>query len=232
VGENGRFDESAGDYDSIVQRAIGPSGETVAFFADLKVRLMAEAFGQSGPATILDFGCGIGNTTRAIARCFAASRVIGFDVSHESIAVARRLTAQSDFERISFSTASNGQLPFADASLAAGFTSCVFHHIDINDRQRWAEQLRRVIAPGGLMFLFEHNPYNPLTRHVVRRVPFDEGVLLVRPRDAVTLLQSAGFVVDAPYFYFFFPAFLRHLRFLEPLLRRVPLGAQYFVVGR
>ena len=230
--ENGRFDESARDYDSIVQRAIGPSGETVVFFADLKVRLMAEALGQRVPATILDFGCGIGNTTRAIARRFAASRVIGFDVSHESIAVARRLTPLDDIDRISFVTADNGQVPLADASFAAGFASCVFHHIGAREQKGWAEQLRRVITPTGLLFLFEHNPYNPLTRHVVRRVPFDEGVVLVKPRDAVRLLQSAGFVVDAPHFYFFFPAFLRHLRVLEPALKRVPVGAQYFVVGR
>jgi SAM-dependent methyltransferase len=123
-------------------------------------------------------------------------------------------------------------LPLPDASVAAAFTSCVFHHIEPGEREHWARELRRVLEPGAPLFLFEHNPYNPLTVRVVRRVPFDEGVVLLTPRDATELLRRAGFATSPPWFYFFFPAFLRMFRTLEPALRRVPFGAQYFVVGR
>jgi ubiquinone/menaquinone biosynthesis C-methylase UbiE len=226
-----RFDDCARAYDATVQDAIGASGESVQFFADLKVRLMAQAIDDGRPATILDFGCGIGNTTRAIAARFSDSRVIGFDVSAESLAVARQLSS-SRSTRITYVSASDNRLPFNDASVALAFTSCVFHHIEPAERQHWARELRRVLEPGSPLFLFEHNPYNPLTVRVVRRVPFDQGVVLLRPRDTVELLRGAGFATSRPWFYFFFPAFARMLRPLEARLRRIPLGAQYFVVGR
>ena len=93
-------------------------------------------------------------------------------------------------------------------------------------------ELRRVLAPGGALFVFEHNPYNPLTVRVVRHVPFDEGVVLLRPHDTIRLMREAGFTTTRASFYFFFPGFLRALRPLEQAMSRIPLGAQYFVAGR
>ena len=231
MSDDSRFDDVARDYDATVQRAIGASGESVHFFADLKVRLMAQVLGRNPPTTILDFGCGIGNTTRAIGVHFPQSRVIGFDVSAESVAVARQISC-AESNRIAYFSTTEKRLPFADGSVSAVFTSCVFHHIELGDRELWARELRRVLEPDTPIFLFEHNPYNPLTVRVVRQVPFDEGVVLLKPRDTTDLLQRAGFVTAPPWFYFFFPAFLRMFRLLEPAMKRIPLGAQYFVVGR
>jgi ubiquinone/menaquinone biosynthesis C-methylase UbiE len=231
VTKDGRFDDVARDYDATVQRAIGASGESVQFFADLKARLMAQAVATGAPRTILDFGCGIGNTTRALSRAFPAAHITGFDVSAESVCVAEGLSREVS-HRIHFRSAADNRLPFADASFDAAFTACVFHHIDDGERVHWAGELRRVLSPGAPLFLFEHNPFNPLTVRVVRNVPFDEGVVLLRPAYARAMLERAGFVTTAPWFYFFFPAFLRMLRRLERHLRWLPLGGQYFVIGR
>jgi SAM-dependent methyltransferase len=225
-----RFDDVAREYDATVQKAIGASGESVQFFAELKVQLMSRVLGDELPRTILDFGCGIGNTTRAIAARFPRSRVIGFDASAESIAVARQISTES--RRIAYMSTAEPCLPLADGSIAAAFASCVFHHIEERDREHWARELRRVLESHARLFLFEHNPYNPLTVRVVRRVPFDEGVVLLKPHEAMRLLQRAGFATEGPWFYFFFPAFLRPFRRIEPVLKRIPLGAQYFVIGR
>jgi len=231
VSKDTRFDECARTYDDTVQAAIGASGESVHFFADLKVHLMARELGDRRPATILDFGCGIGNTTRAIAAGFPEARVIGFDVSTESLEVARQVTPARP-DQVTYISTTENRLPIADASIAAAFTSCVFHHIAPADRDYWAKELRRILEPHAPLFLFEHNPYNPLTVRVVRQIPFDDGVILLEPRDATNLLRRAGFATSKPRYYFFFPAFLRILRRLEPALKRFPLGAQYFVVGR
>lgn len=231
MSDDGRFDDCARVYDTTVQSAIGASGETVQFFAELKVSLMAQALDGVQPATILDFGCGIGNTTRAIGAKFPDSRIVGFDVSSQSVAVARQVSSGQS-GRFEYVSPSGNRLPLDDASMAAAFASCVFHHIEPAERHHWARELRRVLQPGAPLFLFEHNPYNPLTVRVVRRVPFDEGVILLKPRDALGLLRRAGFATSRPWYYFFFPAFLRMLRRIEPALRRIPLGAQYFIVGR
>ena len=177
---------------------------------------------------MLDFGCGIGNTTAALAEAFPTARVTGCDVSPASIAHAARAhggTARTDFVAIA------GALPFPDASFDLAFTACVFHHIARDEQLHWAAELRRVVAPGGACFLFEHNPYNPLTRKVVRDCIFDRGVTLLRPGYARRLLAAAGFRVDPPRFYFFFPHALAFLRPLERALGWCPFGAQYFVRG-
>jgi SAM-dependent methyltransferase len=176
----------------------------------------------------MDFGCGIGNTTRALARAFSKSRVLGVDSSPTSIRHAELLTSSTN---TAFLLAGHDRIPAADASCDAVFTACVFHHIEPVERAHWAKEIRRVLAPAGRLFFFEHNPFNPLTRRVVRRVPFDEGVQLVYPRDAAALLHGVGFHVSPPAFYFFFPRILRVMRGVERWLRRVPLGGQYFLVA-
>ena len=224
------FDEQAHDYDATVQRAIGASGESVQYFAELKVSLMAQALSGEQPRAILDFGCGIGNTTRTLAAQFSHAVVTGFDVSAESVAVARQLTPNA--ASIRYESDSGERLPFDDGSFDAAFTSCVFHHIDPASRLAWACELRRVLIPGAPLFLFEHNPWNPLTVRVVQSIPFDEGVVLLKPGYTTNLLRAAGFKTSAAWFYFFFPRILRGLRPLERWLSRVPIGAQYYVVAR
>ena len=225
------FDQHAHDYDATVQRAIGASGESVQYFAELKIRLMAKALSGGQPRAILDFGCGIGNTTRTLATHFPRAVVTGFDVSAGSIAVARQLTPP-DADSVRYLSAVGSRLPFDDRTFDAAFTSCVFHHIEPAERLQWARELRRVLIQGAPLFLFEHNPWNPLTVRVVRSIPFDEGVILLTPGYTSELLRTAGFATEPPWFYFFFPRLLRGLRPVEGWLKRVPIGAQYYVVGR
>jgi SAM-dependent methyltransferase len=200
----------------------------VAFFARLKVQQL-RPFVASAPRRILDFGCGIGNITAELAAEFSAAEVVGCDISERSIEHATATNSLGD--RVTF-RAFTDALPFPDASFDLAFTSCVFHHIDRAQHERWARELRRVLAPGGALFVFEHNPYNPFTRGVVRDCVFDRGVVLLTPGYAQALFRRAGFNAEAPKFYFFFPHALSWFRPLERLLRWLPIGAQYFVIAR
>jgi len=211
-----------------VQAAIGASGEDVAFFARLKVDQL-RPFLPIAPRRVLDFGCGVGNITAELAAVFATAAVVGCDVSARSVEHAAAHNANG--ARVTFASFTN-TLPFPDASFDLGFTSCVFHHIDREQHKHWAKELRRVIAPGGSLFVFEHNPANPFTRGVVRDCVFDKGVVLLKPGYARALFQGAGFNAEAPKFYFFFPHLLSWFRPLERWLRWLPIGAQYFVIGR
>jgi hypothetical protein len=84
-----------------------------------------------------------------------------------------------------------------------------------------------MLSDDGTLFLFEHNPWNPFTRRIVRDCPFDDDACLLSPIAARSLLSAAGFVCSIRYIHFF-PHTLRHLLRLERCLRRVPLGAQYY----
>jgi hypothetical protein len=108
----------------------------------------------------------------------------------------------------------------------------VFHHIAPSERMRAAGLVRDALAPGGRFAFMENNPWNPGTRMVMRRIPFDRDAIPISPRRARALLHAAGFALRAPTrFLFFFPRSLAWLRFAEPALSGLPLGAQYCVLA-
>jgi hypothetical protein len=64
------------------------------------------------------------------------------------------------------------------------------------------------------------------------RIPFDRDAQLVWPVTARRLLRSAGFTVIRTDFRFVFPRALSWARGAEPLLTRLPAGAQYQVLAQ
>ena len=225
------FDDHASEYNETVQRAIGASGESVEFFAELRARLIAGVMDSTNDGlSMLDFGCGIGKMTRAVAKRFPHAEFVGTDLSEQSLAKARQQTSARD--RIRFSATLPDRVPFDDGTFDVAFASGVFHHIEPVERPHWAKELRRVLKPGGRFFLFEHNPLNPLTVRVVRSIPFDRGVVLLGSGYTRALVARRWFHDVDGALLFLLSKVLRALRPLERALRHVPLGAQYFVVGQ
>ena len=73
---------------------------------------------------------------------------------------------------------------------------------------------------------------SPLTRYAVNTCEFDEHAKLVMAPEMRRRVQRAGFdAVDVRY-RIFFPHVLRRLRGLERKMTWLPLGAQYYIVGR
>jgi ubiquinone/menaquinone biosynthesis C-methylase UbiE len=225
-----RFDKYAKDYDYKVNSAIELSGESVDFFSKLKANLTRRYLRDVTPRSILDFGCGVGLSSRSLADAMPEAHVTGFDLSRKSIEVSRR-QSEGKTSHISYLVSTGTNLPYADGKFDLAFASCVFHHMDQEKRSQSSFEIFRVLAPGSPFFLFEHNPYNPLTLRVVRNTPLDKGVTLLTPRYATKILRLAGFQVDRPRYYFFFPHLLRNLRPLERFLYKLPFGGQYFIVG-
>ena len=103
----------------------------------------------------------------------------------------------------------------------------VFHHIPPAAVGAVAA-VRAALRPGGFS-LWENNPWNPGTRYVMSRIPFDRDASPLTTRAARRMLTAAGFSVIRTDFLFIFPRALRGLRPAEPLLSRLPLGTQYQV---
>jgi SAM-dependent methyltransferase len=222
------FDEYADHYEETVDAAIGASGESAEFFARLKARMVRQHLGDDAARAILDFGCGTGGLTRALSELFPRAAIDGCDVSEGSIKEAQ---SRGSAPEVTFAVHAEDCLPQAPESYDAAVAACVFHHIPVDRRPFWAKELHRVLKRNGKLFLFEHNPRNPLTVRVVRRVPFDRDAELLLAGQAIDLLGQAGFTVGRPHYYFFFPNLLRALRPLEPFLSRLPIGAQYLTIG-
>jgi hypothetical protein len=87
-------------------------------------------------------------------------------------------------------------------------------------------------VPGGMFALWENNPWNPGTRYIMSRVPFDKDAITMTPPETRRLLRNAGFEIVRTDFLFLFPHLLRALRPLERVLAPLPLGGQYLVLAR
>jgi ubiquinone/menaquinone biosynthesis C-methylase UbiE len=226
--KSSEFDKFAHEYAELHRANVAVSGEGPEFFAEYKIRDLRElcaSLRRGPPERILDFGAGIGGSVAHVARHFPAARLTCVDVSMASLRIAaQRFPEQGDF--VAFD---GGRLPFADASFDCVFSACVFHHIEPALHVGLLAELRRVLRPGGLITVFEHNPLNPLTVRAVRTCPFDENAILLRAGTLTQRLVQAGFAGAAARYRLFFPHALRALRPLEQWLQWLPLGAQYYV---
>ncbi|MEP9388019.1 class I SAM-dependent methyltransferase [Mesorhizobium sp. KR9-304] len=221
------FDQYAEDYRSLHADSIRLSGESPDYFASYKVDDVAERLADLGvlPERILDFGGGIGNSITFLRSAFPDAELVLLDPSEKSLAVAEK--RHSGQARI---TAFDGvTIPFADAYFDLVFVACVFHHIPERDQVPTLGEINRVLRSGGSVFVFEHNPFNPLTVKAVADCVFDKGAVLISASEMRSRMAAAGFGQSRICYRIFLPHFLRSLRPLEKLLCWLPLGGQYFV---
>jgi SAM-dependent methyltransferase len=221
------FDSFADEYQSAHAKNIKASGEAPEFFHEYKVADVARALTPTVAQTqlqVLDFGCGVGNSLPHFRHHFPTSTLTGADVSAKCLTIAKHRFP--DAARL-VQLEPNRPLPFEDGAFDVVFAACVFHHVAHAEHVELLREWRRVLKPGGTAFVFEHNPYNPLTVHAVNTCAFDKGAELISARKLASTFKAAGFVATECRYRVFFPRLLRRLRGLEPHLGWLPLGAQY-----
>lgn len=218
-----KFDQYATSYEDLHRSSIAASGEDPAYFHDYKIGCLRRAGLLRGP--LLDYGCGTGNLTERFDRLRAEiGEVHGYDPSPESLHEAEERAPSAVFHR---DPSAIPREHFATAVLSG-----VLHHVLPSDRVDVLRTVRRSLASGGRVVVFEHNPLNPVTRRAVAACPFDDDAILLWPWEARDLLRAAGFEDVKLDYIVFFPKPLAFLRGLEPRLRRVALGAQQMLVAR
>jgi len=222
------FDAHADDYDTALQRGISLSGEDKEYFSTgrlrhLHLRLSARRF---TPRSVLDYGCGDGSTSPLFLDILGATSVVGVDTSAALLDKAR---ATYGSETTTFHVPAD-RAPAADCDL--GFCNGVFHHIPPADRVEAARYAWNSLRPGGLFAFWENNPWNPGTRWVMSRIPFDRDAITITAPEGRRLMKASGFEILSTDFLFVFPRALRWCRRAERYLTAVPAGAQYLILGR
>jgi SAM-dependent methyltransferase len=216
------FDRVADEYEALCDDAIGFGGRDHAFYLEAKARRLSDlARRLVGGANVsaLDVGCGAG----AIHPYLTFAELVGADPSAQLVEAARRANPN-----VHYDVADGTGLPYEDGRFDLGFAVCVLHHVEPAARIRFATELARVVRPGGAVAIFEHNPWNPLTRLAVARCAFDEDVELLRLRETTGLLESAGLEAREHAFMLFVPW---RADTLDRALARIPFGAQYYVAA-
>ena len=223
------FDGYQARYSDTVNRAVKFTGLDVDFFTRVKVDyiedIATDFFGSTSEVNALDIGCGIGNFHTLLAPKFASLK--GIDVSAASIEKARAVHPD-----VSYKVYDGGILPYDDETFDLAFTICVLHHVPPEDWETFASEMYRVIRPGGLALVFEHNPQNRLTMRAVNNCPFDEDAVLLRSDKCVQLLVNAGFNKVSPHFILSIPPANSILRSVDRWFSKMPFGAQYYVSAK
>ena len=217
---SGKIDQIASNYSALHEQSVQASGESIEYFAEYKINCLRR-WGAQRQDAVLDYGCGIGNLTSLLVRNFDS--VTGYDPSLESLRVAQ--------QRIPEATFVGSEASLTDGSFQIAILAGVLHHIPPAERVAVLETTYRKLAPGGRLFIFEHNPWNPVTRRAVDACPFDDDAILLPPGEARSLPARAGFSNTRQKFIVFFPRILSALRFLEPALGFCPLGAQTMTIA-
>jgi SAM-dependent methyltransferase len=222
------FDRFATDYDRALAEGISVSGEDKDYFANGRVEWLAGCLHKLGchPKIVLDYGCGTGSATPFLARSLSFDSLVGVDVSVQSLVVARQ---QHGSPQVKF-TSVNDYKPAGSVDLV--FCNGVFHHIPPKDRHDAVKFIHASLKPGAFFSFWENNPWNPGTRYVMSRIPFDRDAITLSPPEARRLLRAGGFEIVRTDFLFWFPRFLSWFRRLEKLLSPLPMGAQYHVLCR
>ena len=220
------FDEYAEDYRSIHTENVKISGADSFYFAEMKVKILQE-WEENQALNVLDIGCGDGATEVFIQNYFPAWKVTALDISEKSIAKA----IEKNIPNTSFSVYDGLQVPVAPGSFDIVFIAGVLHHVDFSLHHTIAHEISRVLKKGGRLYLFEHNPLNPVTKQLVKTCVFDKEAKLLYNNYSRKLFQKAGLKINANPFIIFFPrkGLLAKFIFLEKYLKWLPFGGQYMI---
>lgn len=99
---------------------------------------------------VLDVGCGGGELARAMAA--EGARVTGLEISEQQLASAR---AAGDGSGVSYVVGFAQDLPLEDASVDVVVLMRSLHHVAPSELERSLQEFRRVLRPGGLVYVAE-----------------------------------------------------------------------------
>jgi SAM-dependent methyltransferase len=99
---------------------------------------------------IVDVGCGSGALVRALAE--RGARPIGLEISTEQLAPA---LAHDEDNQSRYVVGRAQELPFADGSVDTVVFMRALHHVPGADLPRALTEARRVLRPGGLVYVVE-----------------------------------------------------------------------------
>lgn len=219
------FDDYAKDYREIHTKNIQVfSGKDSGYFGEYKVRIIRQELNGNKKVRILDLGCGDGLSAVFFKKYFPGMQYDGLDISKESIHQAEQKIQKRN---ISFRMYDGKTIPFDDDSFDIILIACVLHHVPYDEHYGLLKECQRVLKERGNLYIFEHNPFNPVTRKIVNTCPFDEDAVLIRAGRMKHLLSELRFHNIKISYTIFFPRkfFFRYLLGIEKYLKCLPGGA-------
>lgn len=217
------FDDYSKEYDSIFNSRLAAYGD-VNYFGETKARLMRKMlYHAEEPKKILDFGCGVGKNLPYLQFFFPNAKLFAFDISRQSLTIAVR-------DNKNITPIDEDAIDSYEGIFDAVFISGVLHHVEPANRDAVIQRIKHLLACNGKAFVFEHNPYNPITCRIVKDCEFDKDVALITKRELTRLFARNHLYLLKASYTLFVPPKLKCIDFIESFLSKLPLGGQYCAV--
>ena len=223
------FDAFSIQYEKTINKAIAFGGSEHNFYIDVKrdrlVELASEVFLNLKEIVALDFGCGVGSYHPKLKGVFG--QLHGAEISEKSVEIAKRKNPW-----VNYCLYDGEILPYENESFDLVFAICVLHHVPTESWDKFMSEVYRIVKPGGLALIFEHNPYNPATQYIVANCEIDKDAVLLSVNRLKSLFLGGGFREIGSRSILTVPPKGKILKKLDNLFGYLPFGAQYFVSGR
>ena len=103
---------------------------------------------------ILDMGCTIGNSTRALSKAFPNAKIIGIDLCAPTLKLAHLRSIESKME-VHFRQENVEQLSDVDQSVDIAASHWLFHEMPLHAIRNCLKESKRVLKKGGALLIFD-----------------------------------------------------------------------------
>jgi SAM-dependent methyltransferase len=232
---NTEFDTYAAGYDGGMGNPLKSlAGAGADDFVAVKLRWLSRRWPDlwtNAERSILDYGCGTATLLRLMHAAGVRGQLTGTDVSAGMLREAARTWPEGSAPpNLHTQNGAGTGLPAASFDLAV--ISAVLHHVPVTERTSVYAELHRLLRPGGRLVVFEHNPWNPVTRLVVARTPIDQDAILLPPPEVAAALAKGGWRdIRTSHLMFLPPRLGVVATAAERLFGWLPMGGQYAVTA-
>jgi len=149
---------------------------------------------------VLDLGCGTGRLYQIFAKFQDSIDYVGLDQSAGQLAQSKK-----EFPNNKYVQAEMTQLPFEDASFDLIFCIATLHHLPDEETRRHAlSEMKRILQPGGRVFMTNWNLYSDSAQKTVEKGKWQQN----EGEFVVPWMNPEGKTLGERYYYGFTPEYL------------------------
>jgi len=142
---------------------------------------------------VLDIGCGTGSLSILIKRVHPDVAVVGLDPDSKALARARR-KAERAAVSIQFDQGFSDALEYGEGTFDHVFSSMMFHHLGLDEKEKTLREVRRVLKPGGLFAILDFEQPEFSAGSLVARLFHTPHILKDNSENRIlALMAEAGF---------------------------------------